>query len=132
MLDDNAFEGIDIALFSASGAISKRFVPAVVAAGATMVDNSSAFRMTPGVPLVVPEVNPEALKEVGRCSSGNRVTYIAAHPVYDNSHSTTQLGLKIIETPKQKQKKTKHKTYVHPLLVIRHASAHYEVGVGAR
>ncbi len=64
MLDDDSFKGIDVALFSAGGSLSKRFVPAVMAAGAVMVDNSSAFRMVPGVPLVVPEINPQALKEV--------------------------------------------------------------------
>lgn len=53
-----------MAFFSAGGSLSKRYVPAVMAAGAAMVDNSSAFRMVPGVPLVVPEVNPTALKEV--------------------------------------------------------------------
>ena len=64
LLGDDSFEGIDVAFFSAGGSLSKRFAPAVMAAGAAMVDNSSAFRMVPGVPLVVPEVNPEALKEV--------------------------------------------------------------------
>ncbi|NNE93204.1 MAG: aspartate-semialdehyde dehydrogenase [Verrucomicrobiales bacterium] len=55
----NSFEGVDIALFSAGGGISKQFAPAAVAAGAVVVDNSSAFRMDEGVPLVVPEVNGE-------------------------------------------------------------------------
>ncbi len=54
-----AFEGVDIALFSAGGDVSKRMRDAVVAAGAVMIDNSSAFRMDEDVPLVVPEVNPE-------------------------------------------------------------------------
>ena len=57
-----SFAGVDIALFSAGGDISRDFAPAANAAGATVVDNSSAFRMTQGVPLVVPEVNPEAMK----------------------------------------------------------------------
>jgi aspartate-semialdehyde dehydrogenase len=57
-----SFAGIDIALFSAGGDISRDFAPAANAAGATVVDNSSAFRMTQGVPLVVPEVNPDAMK----------------------------------------------------------------------
>ena len=54
-----SFEGVDIALFSAGGTISEAFAQAVTAAGAVMVDNSSAFRMRDDVPLVVPEVNPQ-------------------------------------------------------------------------
>src|SRR5512133_274589 len=61
-LTKDSFKGIEIALFSAGGSISKQFASAAVAAGAIVVDNSSAFRMTDGVPLVVPEVNPEAIK----------------------------------------------------------------------
>ncbi len=56
-LTEDAFEGIDIALFSAGGDRSRTFAPAAVAAGAVVIDNSSAFRMDPNVPLVVPEVN---------------------------------------------------------------------------
>jgi len=61
-LAKDSFEGIDIALFSAGGSISEEFAPAAVEAGAVVVDNSSAFRMRDDVPLVVPEVNPEAVK----------------------------------------------------------------------
>ncbi len=63
-LTEDSFEGVDLALFSAGGSQSKKFGPAASAAGATVVDNSSAFRMTDGVPLVVPEVNPEAVKGI--------------------------------------------------------------------
>ncbi|MCL0044030.1 aspartate-semialdehyde dehydrogenase [Dehalococcoidia bacterium] len=59
---DSSFDGIDIALFSAGADVSQRFSPAAVQAGAVVVDNSSAFRMEPQVPLVVPEVNPDDLK----------------------------------------------------------------------
>ncbi len=59
LLDENAFEGINIAFFSAGGEISRQLVPCAVDAGATVIDNSSAFRMDPEVPLVVPEVNPD-------------------------------------------------------------------------
>ena len=55
---DDSFNNIDIALFSAGGDISKRFAPIAARAGAVAIDNSSAFRMDPEVPLVVPEVNP--------------------------------------------------------------------------
>ena len=56
---DAAFQGVDIVLGAAENDIAKKFAPAIVAAGAVFVDNSSAFRMDPKVPLVVPEVNPE-------------------------------------------------------------------------
>jgi aspartate-semialdehyde dehydrogenase len=58
---DEAFEGTQIALFSAGGAASRRFIPTAVQAGAIVIDNSSAYRMDPEVPLVVPEVNGEAI-----------------------------------------------------------------------
>jgi aspartate-semialdehyde dehydrogenase len=61
-LTDDSLKGVDIALFSAGGAQSKRFAPAAVRAGAVVVDNSSAFRLRDDVPLVVPEVNPEDVK----------------------------------------------------------------------
>ena len=57
---EDSFQGVEIALF-AGGAASKTFAPAAVKAGAIVIDNSSAFRMDPAVPLVVPEVNPEAI-----------------------------------------------------------------------
>ncbi|NP_001130240.1 aspartate-semialdehyde dehydrogenase [Zea mays] len=59
-----AFDGVDIALFSAGGSVSRKYGPAAVASGAVVVDNSSAFRMEPEVPLVIPEVNPEAMANV--------------------------------------------------------------------
>ena len=60
---DDSFEGIDIALFSAGGGITKQFSPAAIKAGAIVIDNTSAFRMDPETPLVVPEVNPEDLRK---------------------------------------------------------------------
>ncbi len=57
-LGESSFAGVDLALFSAGGGASRRFVPIAVNAGAVVVDNSSAFRMDPHVPLVVPEINP--------------------------------------------------------------------------
>ena len=56
---EEAFTGVDIVPGAASNAVAKRFAPAIVAAGAVFVDNSSAFRMDPNVPLIVPEINPE-------------------------------------------------------------------------
>ncbi|MEM6458089.1 MAG: aspartate-semialdehyde dehydrogenase [Planctomycetota bacterium] len=64
-LTEASFRGVDLALFSAGGSISKTFAPAAVDAGAVVIDNSSAFRMDDGVPLVVPEVNPEAVAAAG-------------------------------------------------------------------
>ena len=57
--EDSAFEGMDVVLGAAENDIAKRFAPAIVKAGAVFVDNSSAFRMDPNVPLVIPEINPE-------------------------------------------------------------------------
>jgi len=58
-LREDSFSGVDVALFSAGGGISKQFAPFAVQAGAVVIDNSSAFRMDPQVPLVVPEINRE-------------------------------------------------------------------------
>jgi aspartate-semialdehyde dehydrogenase len=60
-LHADSFDGFDLALFSAGGSTSKHYAPEAVARGCVVVDKSSAFRMDPSVPLVVPEVNPEAL-----------------------------------------------------------------------
>jgi aspartate-semialdehyde dehydrogenase len=62
-LDETSFEGVDIALFSAGGGISRRFAPIAVKAGAVVIDNSSAFRMDPNVPLVIPEINARRIRE---------------------------------------------------------------------
>ena len=56
---DSAFEGVDIVLGAAENDIAQKFAPAIVKAGAVFVDNSSAFRLDPNVPLIVPEINPE-------------------------------------------------------------------------
>ena len=59
---DEAFQGVDIVLGAAENDIAKKFAPAIVKAGAVFVDNSSAFRLDPNVPLIVPEINPENAK----------------------------------------------------------------------
>lgn len=59
-LSPESFEGIDIAFFSAGASVSREYAPMAVKTGAVVIDNSSAFRMTPDVPLVIPEVNPQA------------------------------------------------------------------------
>jgi len=63
-LTEESLEGVDIALFSAGGSLSKKFGPVCKEKGVIMVDNSSAFRMTEGVPLVIPEVNPDAMAHI--------------------------------------------------------------------
>ena len=79
---DEAFQGVDIVLGAAENDIAKRFAPAIVAAGAVFVDNSSAFRMDPKVPLVVPEINPEDVKwHSGIISNPNCSTIITATAV---------------------------------------------------
>ncbi len=82
-LTDDSLKGVDIALFSAGGAQSKRFAPAAVKAGAVVVDNSSAFRMDPNTPLVVPEINAGTLaKHNGIIANPNCVAIVAATPLW--------------------------------------------------
>ena len=77
-----AFEGVDIALFSAGAGVSKAMREAVTAAGAVMIDNSSAFRMDDDVPLVVPEVNPDDVKlHNGVIANPNCTTIIMSLPL---------------------------------------------------
>lgn len=81
-LGDDSFQGVDLALFSAGSGLSKVYGPKAVAAGAVVVDNSSAFRMDPDCPLVVPEVNAETLAgHSGIVANPNCVAIIAAVPI---------------------------------------------------
>ena len=88
-LNENSFDNIDIVLFSAGGSRSKEFAPIAARAGAIVVDNSSAFRMDEDVPLVIPEINPEALagyKNKGIVANPNcttAVTVMALKPLHD-------------------------------------------------
>src|SRR5215218_2359050 len=82
-LTKDSFKDVRIAFFSAGGSVSKEFAPAAVAAGAVVVDNTSAFRMKDGVPLVVPEVNPEQIhKHNGLIANPNCSTIIMNVPVW--------------------------------------------------
>ncbi|HOB74862.1 MAG TPA: aspartate-semialdehyde dehydrogenase [Phycisphaerae bacterium] len=82
-LTEESFKGVDIALFSAGASISRKFAPIAVQAGTVVVDNSSAFRMDPEVPLVVPEVNPDdAFKHKGIIANPNCSTIIAVVAVW--------------------------------------------------
>jgi len=82
-LTKDSFAGVDVVLFSAGGSRSKEFGPAAVQAGAVVVDNSSAFRMDPEVPLVVPEINADAIKtHKGIIANPNCSTIIGIVPVW--------------------------------------------------
>lgn len=93
-LTESSFKGVDIALFSAGGGTSEKFAPAAAQSGCVVVDNSSAWRMDPDVPLVVPEVNPHAVAGYTRkgiianpnCSTIQMV--VALNPIHQ------QYGLK--------------------------------------
>ena len=82
-LSKDSFDGVDIALFSAGGGISKEFAPAAVEAGAVVVDNSSAFRMDDSVPLVVPEINAaDVAKHKGIIANPNCSTIVTVMALY--------------------------------------------------
>ncbi len=82
-LTEQSFSGVDIALFSAGGSISKKFGPIAAKAGAVVVDNSSAFRMNPDVPLIVPEINPQEINNhKGIIANPNCSTIIAIVPLW--------------------------------------------------
>jgi aspartate-semialdehyde dehydrogenase len=87
-LKENSFKGVDIAIFSAGGGTSKTFAPFAAKDGCVVIDNSSAWRMDPEVPLVVPEVNPHAIaqyKKKGIIANPNCSTIqmvVALHPLH--------------------------------------------------
>src|SRR5919109_2795248 len=97
--DTADFAGLDIALFSAGATASKRLAPSVAAAGATVVDNSSAWRMDPDVPLVVAEVNPHALASRPKGIVANpNCTTMAAMPVLKPLHREAGLRRLVVST----------------------------------
>jgi aspartate-semialdehyde dehydrogenase len=82
-LTEASFDGVDLALFSAGGSVSKKYAPLAVRAGAVVIDNSSAFRMDPAVPLVVPEINPLAVREHrGIIANPNCTAIISITPLW--------------------------------------------------
>ncbi|HEU4640277.1 MAG TPA: aspartate-semialdehyde dehydrogenase [Candidatus Binatia bacterium] len=89
VLNENSFENTDIALFSAGGAVSAKYAPLAVSAGAVVVDNTACFRMAPDIPLVVPEVNASAISDYKKrriianpnCSTIQMV--VALKPIHD-------------------------------------------------
>src|SRR5438477_7889935 len=85
-LAKDSFQGIDIALFSAGGGVSKEFAPLAAQAGCVVVDNSSAFRMDDSVPLVIPEINPGDLKThrgiIANPNCTTAITLMALYPLH--------------------------------------------------
>jgi aspartate-semialdehyde dehydrogenase len=97
-LTEDSFRGVDIALFSAGGSTSRRFGPLAVRQGAVVVDNSSAFRMDPAVPLVVPEINPEAVRlHKGIIANPNCSTIISITPLWP-IHRANRINRMIVAT----------------------------------
>lgn len=97
-LTADSFEGVDIALFSAGGSISKQFAPAAVKAGAIVVDNSSAFRMQDDVPLVIPEINRQDIqRHKGIIANPNCSTIIGITPVWP-LHKTNPIRRMVVST----------------------------------
>ena len=86
-LNENSFEGVDIFLFSAGASVSRQFAPSAVKSGCIVIDNSSAFRMEPDVPLVVPEVNQDAINSnAGSIANPNCSTIqmvVVLKPIHD-------------------------------------------------
>ncbi|HEY4942891.1 MAG TPA: aspartate-semialdehyde dehydrogenase [Rhizomicrobium sp.] len=97
-LTENSFAGVDIALFSAGGGISRKYAPIAVKAGAVVVDNSSAFRMDPNVPLVIPEINARRIAEhKGIIANPNCSTITALVPLWP-IHRKNRIKRLIIST----------------------------------
>jgi aspartate-semialdehyde dehydrogenase len=137
LLSKDSFQGIDIALFSAGASRSLEFAPAAAAAGAVVIDNSSAFRMDPEIPLVVPEVNPHAIAQYtkrGIIANPNCSTIqmlVALKPIYDKVgikrlvistyQAVSGTGAKAIEELKNQVvayaagKPMEHKVYPHQI-----------------
>ena len=149
-LDNKSFQNIDFALFSAGGDISREFAPVAVKSGAVVIDNSSAFRMDPDVPLIIPEVNPlAAFKHKGIIANPNCTTIIllvALKPLHDYAkinrvtvatyQSASGAGARGIEELIQQNKdknqgrKIKAKIFSHQLLhnVIPHVDIFQQNG----
>jgi aspartate-semialdehyde dehydrogenase len=97
-LNERSFDGVDIALFSAGGGISRKFAPIAVKAGAVVVDNSSAFRMDPNVPLVIPEINAHRIRDhKGIIANPNCAAITALVPLWP-IHQKNRIKRVIIST----------------------------------
>src|SRR5262245_58421572 len=97
-LNDASFDGVDLALFSAGGSTSRKYAPIATARGAIVVDNSSAFRMEAGVPLVVPEINPQTIaNHRGIIANPNCAAIISITPLWP-IHQRNPIRRMIIST----------------------------------
>jgi aspartate-semialdehyde dehydrogenase len=152
VLSEDSFGGVEIALFSAGGGISKEYAPIAARAGAVVVDNSSAWRMDPEVPLVVPEVNPQDIGLYGKtgiianpnCSTIQMV--VALKPLHDVAgikrvvvstyQAVSGTGQKAVEELSEQVrdllslKTAKHKVYPHRIAfnVLPHIDVFLENG----
>lgn len=103
LADDERLDGFDVAIFSAGGGVSREWAPRFAARGAIVIDNSSAFRMDADVPLVVSEVNPEALDTIGKGIVANpNCTTMAIMPPLKALHDAFELsgdGTIVVEDP---------------------------------
>jgi len=98
VLQENSFAGVDIALFATSAELSAKFVPLAVKAGAFAIDNSSYFRMREEVPLVVPEVNAQALSPNSKLIANPNCSTIQLVPVLDVIHQAAGLKRVVVST----------------------------------
>jgi aspartate-semialdehyde dehydrogenase len=151
-VDDESFKGAEIALFSAGASASRRWAPIAAAAGAVVIDNSSAWRMDTTVPLVVPEVNPEDIKfNKGIIANPNCSTIqavVALHPLhkkaglnylaistYQSVSGTGQEALKTLESGSRdildENEPTSSLVYPHPIAfdLLPHIGPFDEVGI---
>ncbi|TES56857.1 aspartate-semialdehyde dehydrogenase [Halalkalibacterium halodurans] len=141
-----AFEGVQIALFSAGGSVSKKLVPEAIKRGAICVDNTSAFRMDPEVPLVVPEVNEEDVKSHNgvianpNCSTIQMV--VALEPIrqkyglkkviVSTYQAVSGAGLEAIEEMKTQTKEVLEGNEVNPeILPVGGDKKHYQIAFNA-
>ncbi len=97
-LTPDSFTGVDLAFFSAGAAVSREFVPHARRAGAVVIDNSSAFRLDPEVPLVVPEVNPDALRSHRRLIANPNCTAIILAVALWPLHRARRLRRVVVST----------------------------------
>ena len=127
-LTETSFEGIDIALFSAGGDISKIYCPIAAKSGAVVIDNSSAWRNDPSLPLVVPEVNPKDIRNKGIIANPNCSTIQAIIPlkalddryglkrvVYSTYQAVSGSGMKGVNDLERTLKGEKNEFYPHEI-----------------
>ncbi|MFM1847038.1 MAG: aspartate-semialdehyde dehydrogenase [Pseudomonadota bacterium] len=98
LLDENSFKGVDIALFATSAELAKKFVPIAVESGAVVIDNSSAFRLSQGVPLVVPEVNGHLVTEDSKIIANPNCSTIQLVPILHAIHKAAGLKRVVVTT----------------------------------